>query len=137
MYYYGYGCGNLNSDKSDASINFVWGHVGKKLQKLDSERMLCLTQQNPDLKLSVLTNIELDDLIKEIFVDNKDIAILNKEIKKKILHINNVDNTFRETSKFLRHKEDMLSIGSAITGQIERTNLPLRTDYKNKNSEDE
>lgn len=121
---------NLTTDKTDASINFVWGHVGKKLQKLDPERMLCLTQQNPDLKLSVLTNIELDELIKEIFSNDKDIPNFNLEIKKKILKINNVDNTFRETSRFLRYKQDMLSIGSAITGQIDRTNLPMRFDYK-------
>ena len=125
----------MTTDKSDASINFVWGHVGKKLQKLDPERMLCLTQQNPDLKLSVLTNIEIDELIKELFSDKRDIPNFNLEIKKKILKLNNVDNTFRETSRFLRYKQDMLSIGSAITGQIERTNLPLRIDYKKMEDE--
>lgn len=120
----------MTTDKSDASINFVWGHVGKKLQKLDSERMLCLTQQNPDLKLSVLTNIEIGELIKELFSDDRNIPNFNLDIKKKILNLNNVDNTFRETAKFLRYKQDMLSIGSAITGQIDRTNLPMRIDYK-------
>ena len=120
----------MTTDKSDASINFVWGHVGKKLQKLDPERMLSLTQQNPDYKLSVLTNIEIDELIKELFPDDKDIPNLNKNIKDKILKLNNVDNTFREIARFLRYKQDMLSIGSTITGQIERTNLPLRIDYK-------
>lgn len=123
---------NLTTDKSDASINFVWGHVGKKLQKLDPERMLCLTQQNPDYRLSILTNIELDSLIKDLFPDNKDIPNLNKNIQEKILKLNNVDNTFRETARFLRYKQDMLSIGSAITGQIDRSKLPLRFDYENK-----
>lgn len=123
----------MTTDKSDASINFVWGHVGKKLQKLDPERMLCLTQQDPDYSLSVLTNIEIDDLIKELFSDDKDIPNLNVNIQKKILNLNKVDNTFREIARFLRYKQDMLSIGSTITGQIERTNLPMRYDYKKDN----
>lgn len=120
----------MTTDSSDASINFVWGYVGKKLQKLDTERMLCLAQQNPDYHLSILTNIELDTIIKELFSGKKDIPNLNAEIQKKILKLNKVDNTFREIARFMRYKQDMLSIGSAITGQIDRTNLPMRFDYK-------
>lgn len=117
------------SDQVDKSINFVWGNVGKDLQKLDKDRMLCIAQQNPEKHLAIQSNLEIFELLKKLTVeiDKLEIPI---EAQKEILRINKADNTFREVAKFLRYKSDMLSIGSAITGQIEKKSVPMRTVYE-------
>lgn len=122
----------MSSDKVELSNVFVWGNVGKKLEELDKDRMLCLAQQNPNHSLSIIANLEVDKIIQDLFID-KDIPEFTDEIKEKILKLNNADNTFREIAKFMRYKQDMLSIGSAITGQISNQRLPMRFDYPSEN----
>lgn len=116
------------SDKVELSNVFVWANVGKKLEELDKKRLLCLAHQNPNHNLSIITNIEVDKIIKELF-ENKEFPDFNNDIQKQILDLNNADNTFREVAKFMRYKQDMLSIGSTITGQIQNQRLPMRFDY--------
>ena len=119
----------VSSDKVDARINFVWGNVGEGLKKLDEIRMLCLAQQNPNHSLSVITNIEIEKLIKEIFESPNEIGFFTTEIKNKIVELNKKDVTFREISKFFKQSQDMLSIGSTITGNIQSQKLPMRYKY--------
>jgi len=120
------------SDEVTKSINFVWGNVGKDLQKLDKERMLAIAQQNPEKHLAIRSNLELFDLLDML---EKEVSKLDgsleipENIFKKILEINKSDNVFREVAKFLRYKSDMLSIGSTITGQIEKKSAFLKTNY--------
>ena len=116
------------SDQVERSVNFVWGNVGKDLQELDKNRMLAIAQQNPEKHLSIQANIEILELIKELSKEVDKLELPN-DIKKEILRINKADNTFREVAKLLRYKSDMLSIGSAITGQIEKRQAFLRTNY--------
>ena len=118
----------MSSDKVESSNIFIWGNVGKKLEKLDENRMLCLAHQNPNISLSVITNIEVDKIIEDLFFE-KDFPNFNTEIQEKILKLNNADNTFRQVAKFMKYKQDMLSIGSAITGQIQNQKLPMRFNY--------
>jgi hypothetical protein len=123
----------VSSDKVDASINFVWGNVGEGLKKLDEIRMLCLAEQNPNHSLSVITNIEIEKLIKEIFESPNEIGFFTNEIKNKIVELNKKDVTFREIAKFFKQTNDMLSIGSTITGNIQSQKLPMRYEYPEEN----
>ena len=116
------------SDRVELSNVFVWANVGKKLEELDKQRLLCLAHQNPNHSLSVITNMEMDKLIKDIFED-KVFPNFSDEIQKRIINLNNADNTFREVAKFMKYKSDMLSIGSTITSQIQNQRLPMRLDY--------
>ena len=121
--------GLLSSDKVEASINFVWGNVGEQLKALDEIRMLALAQSNPNYSLSVITNIEMESLIKEIFDSENEIGFFTTELKNKIVELNKKDVTFREIAKFFKDSNDMLSVGSTITGNIKSQKLPMRYEY--------
>jgi len=117
------------TDKQDAGTNFVWSKIGKDLQRLDKDRMLAIAHQKPDYMLSVMANIDGLKIIEKIFESGKSFPELTKEIEKMIFELNHKDNMFREIADMLRHSRDMLSMGSTITGEIKRDNLPMRIDY--------
>jgi hypothetical protein len=120
-----------SSTDVEKSINFVWGYIGKQLQQLDKRRMLAIAQNNPNYHLNILANIDIDVIINDLFFTDTDI-ILSDNLKKRIIELNRIDNTFIEIAKFLKHSQDMLSTGSTITGQIDKNVLPLRIHYENK-----
>lgn len=100
------------STSSDRGNIFVWGHFGKKLQKLDSERYLAITQNSPHEFLSRIYNNRIEKII-----DKMDLDSLFDNIEKE----NRLDNLFRQVSAFMRGNSDMLSIGSALTGELENS----------------
>lgn len=104
-----------NSANADRGIIFVWGHFGKKLQKLDSERYLAISQNSPEYHLSRIYNNNVEKIIDEIGNGNID------KIFEKMEYENYLDNLFRQVSRFLRGGGDMVSIGSALTGEVEKT----------------
>ena len=100
-----------NPENENASI-FVWGHFGKKLQKLDSERYFAISQNSPHEFLSRIYNRNMEKII-----DKMDLDSLFDDIENE----NYLDNLFRQVSAFLRGNSDMVSIGSALTGQLEKS----------------
>lgn len=101
--------GNSNSDKGNI---FVWGHFGKKLQKLDSDRYFAITQNSPHEFLSRIYNKRI-----EAIIDKMDLETLFDDMENE----NYLDNLFRQVSAFMRGNSDMVSIGSALTGELEKS----------------
>ena len=102
------------NNNSDGSINFVWGHVGKKLQKLDNERYLAITQNSAHEFLSRIYNNRMEKIISDL---PKNIETFFDDIE----HENYLDNLFRQVSAFMRGNSDMVSIGSFLTGELEKS----------------
>lgn len=117
----------IHSDDVNKSINFVWGNIGRGLQKKDKKRMIAIAQLNHEHHLSVLANIDIEKIIDEIF--DKDFVELTEKHIKMIIELNETDNTFREIARFLKKSQDMLSVGSTITGQIDKKTIPLKVSY--------
>lgn len=99
-----------NPENENANI-FVWGHFGKKLQKLDNERYLAITQNSPHEFLSRIYNNKMESIIDKMDLDN-----LFDDIEKE----NDLDNLFRQVASFMRGNISDVSIGSALTGQLEK-----------------
>ncbi|GAI88734.1 unnamed protein product [marine sediment metagenome] len=78
--------------------------------------MLAIAQADPDYYMSVLANKDISEVIVSIIKDEG----LTDETKQKIMALNELDNVFREISAFMQEVEDMLSIGSFMTGELEK-----------------
>ena len=105
----------LTTDKIEAGKIFVWGNIGKDIKALDEDRMLAVAQKDPDYHLALKCNSEVSDIVKALR-DSK--GVLTDKIKSMVINTNNKDNLFREISAFLQESEDMLSIGSFMTGEM-------------------
>jgi len=101
-----------SGSNSDRGNIFVWGHFGKKLQKLDSERYFAITQNSPHEFLSRIYNNRMEQIINEMKLET-----LFDDMEKE----NYLDNLFRQVSAFMRGNSDMVSIGSALTGELEKS----------------
>lgn len=102
----------------DASKIFIYGQIGDSLQKRDKERLLGVLQHNPDYFLSLLANQDISgllDLFRE--ADYK----ITPELKKLIYQINSNDAIFREIARFMQDSGDMLSSGSMVLGEVDKT----------------
>lgn len=122
------------SDRIDASKIFIWGQVGEKLGALDDTRLFSVAQNNPNLLLSTLTNKEIAPLIKKLAENDYNFESIRIEIEK----LNELDNIFREISSFMNETEDMLSIGSFLTGEVESNPILmniLKDEYKGDKDE--
>ena len=104
----------MQNPNSDGSLNFVWGHVGKKLQKLDNQRYLAIGQNSAHEYLSRIYNKNMQKHIK-LLPDKADEYLIAIE------HENELDNLFRQIALFMRGNSDMVSIGSFVTGQLEKS----------------
>lgn len=100
------------NDKMD-SLNFVWGNVGKKLEKLDKKRLLAIAQKNAEKYLFSISYDEFELLLDEIENGKFDIV--------KVKHYNETHLIFSEFQKFLTENSDMVSIGSLLVGQIDKS----------------
>lgn len=105
---------DTNSDKGNI---FVWGHFGKKLQKLDNKRYFAITQNSPAYHLSRIYNDNLEKIIDKIGLDNCNMDEIFKEMENE----NYLDNLFRQISYYLTNNADMVSIGSTLTGELEKS----------------
>lgn len=99
---------NQNSDRGNI---FVWGNFGKKLQKLDKDRYFAITQNSPHEFLSRIYNRNMEKIINDMDYEN-----LFDNMEKE----NDLDNLFRQVAGFMRGNSDMVSIGSFLTGELER-----------------
>lgn len=106
----------MTTDSIERSKIFIWGQVGKQLKDMDDERMLAIAQDDPDYFMSILANRDISEIIIQIIKEKG----LSKESKKLILAVNKFDSVFREISQFMQHTEDMLSIGSFMTGELDK-----------------
>lgn len=117
------------TDQQEAGKIFIWGQVGKQLQDLDKTRMLAIIQDKPNIHLSRLANDEIlkasDKLFEGDDIDPDKLA----EYRKTITQTNDLDNVFRQTAQLLKDSNDMLSIGSAMTGEIENKKGYLKIHY--------
>ena len=104
----------MSNEPDNANI-FVWGHFGKKLQNLDKERYYAITQNSPHLFLSKIYNRNMEKIIENMNFDTLFDDIDNE---------NYLDNLFRQVSAFMRGNISDVSIGSALTGQLEK---PIKT----------
>lgn len=108
-------------DNADRGKILVWGNFGKEIKKLDEKRLFAVTQNNPDYFLNLILSDELDiifdKLIDEIENDNK----ISDETLEKIFKSNNLHNLFKEINEFLTQSDDMLSIGSFLTGEFDKS----------------
>ena len=125
-------------DNTDRGNIFIWGNFGKKLQKLDNERYLAITQNSPDEFLSRIYNNKMEKIISKI--DNGDIDLIFDEMEKE----NDLDNLFRQVASFMRGNSDMISIGSLLTGELEKSvktgrivKKRIKGDIENEKDENE
>lgn len=128
-----------SSEQIEASKIFVWGQIGERLKKLDSERMLCIAQKNPHHALSVQANIEISEIIQLILSMPKAFKEMPDDLKKKIIDTvkthNHLDTTFRQINKYFQEFPDNLSTGSLIMGETESKKAWLKTIYGGSKSE--
>lgn len=103
---------------------FVWADYGKILSDLDKERVHSIIQQNAHRFLSLQANIEMDDIINEI----KDNGYSDK-VEKMIYELNKKDILFREINKFMIHQNDLLTLGTLITGEKDKKKMQEIMDY--------
>lgn len=104
----------MNIDKQD-SINFVWGNVGKKLEKLSEKRLFSIAQKNPEYYLYMVYSDELDNMFDDIIENGIE------GYEEKIIELNEKHNLFIEISEFLTESNEIVSIGSTLTGQIDKS----------------
>lgn len=117
------------TDQQEAGKIFIWGQVGKQLQTLDKKRMLAIIQDKPNIHLSRLANDEILTASDKLF-EGDDITVEQlAQYRKTINKTNDLDNTFRQTAHLLKDSQDMLSIGSAMTGEIENKKGYLKIHY--------
>ena len=118
----------MNKPENENATIFVWGHFGKKLQKLDKDRYFAISQNSPHEFLSRIYNNNMEKIIDEMNL---------KTIFDDIEHENYLDNLFRQVSAFMRGNSDMVSIGSALTGQLEKSIKTGRIITKINNEDNE
>ena len=116
-----------NAPGTEGAKILVWGAVGDKLKKIDPKRMLALIQQDPDYFLSVIGNIETDELIEKIIKWANTEDEWPKEIDELVYQINKLDTLFLETTKFLHDSHDILATGSFVTGEFEQKRAIMKT----------
>lgn len=111
------------------TTNFIWGNFGDELQKLDPERYLAIGLYQSDLFLSRIYNKRIIEAVKYLKDGNikKYLEVIDFE--------NNADTLFREVSALLRLGMDMVSIGSALTGNVKPSMPAGRIVRKPKNNE--
>lgn len=111
----------LESANQQDGLIFVWGNFGKKLEDMDKERLFAIAQKNADKYLSVLylKDIEKCDLLKKV-IDSSEKG-LTDESKKMILELNKKHTIFKETHAFFKDNRDNLSVGSLITGEVDKS----------------
>lgn len=124
----------VNSKDKDRSV-FVWGHFGEKLEQLDKERFIFIAQSNPSISLHRYYNIKVNILVKGITDIRNNFNKLtdtqkeeNKEkyakeiqdILNKIENENKLHLIFMEANKVMLGIGDSVSLGSLVTGQLER-----------------
>lgn len=124
-----------NAAGTEGAKILVWGAVGDKLKKIDPKRMLALIQQDPNYFLSVIGNIETDELIEKIIKWANTEDEWPKEIDELVYQINKLDSLFIETSKFLHESHDILATGSFVTGEFEQKKAILKTMGKVEKNE--
>ena len=124
-----------NAAGTEGAKILVWGAVGDKLKKIDPKRMLALIQQDPNYFLSVIGNIETDELIAKILEWANTKKEWPKEIDDLVYQINKLDSLFLETSKFLHESQDILATGSFVTGEFEQKKAILKTMGKVEKNE--
>lgn len=109
------------TDNIDRGKIFIWGNFGKELKDLDKDRCLGIAQNNAEY---YLTKISLDNIFEVLQILKDKEALTDNEINK-IYEIINDDNKkhklFSELNKFLTKSNDMLSIGSFLTGELDNS----------------
>ena len=116
-----------NAAGTEGAKILVWGAVGDKLKKIDPKRMLALIQEDPDFFLSVIGNMETDELIEKLIIWANTEEEWPKELDELIYQINKLDTIFLETTKFLHESQDILATGSFVTGEFEQKQAILKT----------
>jgi len=119
----------MSNEVMDRGNIFVWAHFGKKLQKLDKDRYLAISQNSADRYLSRIYNKNIEKIIMNMTDNNIDETIDLIEIE------NNLDNLFRQVALYMRGTGDLVSVGSALTGELER-NVKLGRIVKKRYSEE-
>ena len=121
----------MNNDNVDKANVFLWGHFGKKLQKLDNERYLAITQNSPNEFLSRIYNNRMEKIINKLCGDENKIDKLFDEMENE----NYLDNLFRQVSAYMRNTSE-IAVGSALTGELEKSiNLGRIVKVKEKGDE--
>lgn len=126
----------MESSNQQDGLIFVWGNFGKKLEDMDSERLFAIAQKNADKFLSVLylQDIEKCDLLNKVIKSSKE--GLTDETKKTILDLNKKHTIFKETHAFFQDNKDNLSVGSLVTGEVDKSGR-LMNILSTKNKEGE
>lgn len=105
------------SDRIDGAKIFLYGQIGESLKNRDSERLLAIIQSKPEYYLGQIANKEIEAVILQIIEDEG----LTPETEDLIEAINQNDAIFREVSRLLRESQDMLSLGSASVGELDKS----------------
>lgn len=123
-------------DNTQDGLIFVWGNFGKKLSDLDAERLFAIAQKNADKFLSILYLKDIDDInLIDKVIDESENG-LTIETKKLIMELNKKDTIFREIHKFFQINQDNLSVGSLLTGNIDKSGrFASILETKNKDME--
>jgi len=103
-------------DNTQDGLIFVWGQVGKRLQKLDTDRLIAIAQNDSDYHLTIIYNSEIENLIDDIHENG-----LTDELKKSILESNKKHNIFKEVHDYFKQSSDNLSVGSLLTGELDKS----------------
>lgn len=107
-------------DNVDRGKTLVWGNFGKEIKDLDEKRLYAIAQNNPEYYLNLILTEELDIIFDKLLsaLDNdEDID----EFLNEIFDSNKKHNLFKEINSFLTQSDDMLSIGSFLTGEFDKS----------------
>lgn len=110
-----------DSDRVDGAKIFIYGQIGQDLKERDAERLLAIIQSKPEYYLGQIANNEIDVIITKLLEDGE----LTPELENLIISLNTNDALFREVARMLRESEDMLSIGSASIGELDKNDAIL------------
>lgn len=109
-----------SSGYEDGKI-LVFAKLGKQLKEIDEKRILAIAQDNPNKYLFNIYENEITILLEKLEnIDDDNVKEFKKQILKDLLRHNETDNIFYELNKFLTKSDDMLSIGSFLTGHDNR-----------------
>lgn len=111
-------------DETDKGKIFVWGNFGKEIKKLDEKRLLAICQNNPDYFLSLIYCDELEKIFNKLLSEIDELEkdeMVSDEILNAIFENNKLHDLFNEINDFLTQSNDMISIGSFLTGEFDKS----------------
>lgn len=106
---------DFSNNQMDGLI-FVWGNYGKKLEKLDKKRLYSVVMDDSEFFLSSMYIEETKTVLDEVNKNG-----LSDKAKELIGILNDKEIIFKETNKFFKANQDNLSVGSLVTGNIDKS----------------